>query len=182
MCSKLLQSCPTLCMPMDYSPPGSSVHGILQARILEWIGVPSSRGSSQPRDRTLISPTLVDGFFATSTIWEAHRRKIHQHNKGHIWQVKSLSHVRLFVTQWTIAYKVPLPMECSRQEYWSGFPFPSPSHANIILNGERLKAFSVRLGTKQDANFHHSYKYSAGSPSHRNQAKQTNKETKQKQQ
>ena len=44
------QSCPTLCDPMDCSLPGFSVHGILQARILEWIAIPSSRGSSQPRD------------------------------------------------------------------------------------------------------------------------------------
>ena len=42
-------SCPTLCDPMPYSLPGSSVHGILQARILEWVAMPSSRGSSQPR-------------------------------------------------------------------------------------------------------------------------------------
>ena len=39
------QSCPTLCDPMDCDPPGSSVHGILQARILEWLAVPFSRGS-----------------------------------------------------------------------------------------------------------------------------------------
>ena len=43
------QSCLTLCNPMDCSPPGSSVHGIAQARILEWIAISSSRGSSQPR-------------------------------------------------------------------------------------------------------------------------------------
>ena len=47
---KLLQLCLTFCNPMDCSLPGSSVHGILQARILEWIAMPSSRGSSQPRD------------------------------------------------------------------------------------------------------------------------------------
>ena len=52
MCDKLL---PTLCNPMDCSPPGSSVHGILQARTLKWVAVPSSKGSSQPRDRTHIS-------------------------------------------------------------------------------------------------------------------------------
>jgi len=46
------QSCPTLCNPMDCNLPGSSVHRILQARILEWVAMPSSRGSSQPRDRT----------------------------------------------------------------------------------------------------------------------------------
>ena len=46
------QLCPTLCNPMDCSPRGSSVHGILQARILEWVAVPFSRGSSRPRDQT----------------------------------------------------------------------------------------------------------------------------------
>ena len=48
-------SCPTLCNPMDYSPPGSSVHGILQARILEWVAMPSSMESSQGRDRIQVS-------------------------------------------------------------------------------------------------------------------------------
>ena len=46
----ITQSCLVLFDPMDYSPLGSSVHGILQARILEWIAIPSSRGSSQPKD------------------------------------------------------------------------------------------------------------------------------------
>ena len=45
----------TLCDPVDCSPPGSSVHGILQARILGWVAMPSSRGSSQPRDGTWVS-------------------------------------------------------------------------------------------------------------------------------
>ena len=49
------QSCPTLCDPMDCSLPDSSVHGISQARILEWVAISSSRGSSQPRDQTHIS-------------------------------------------------------------------------------------------------------------------------------
>ena len=47
---KVSQSCPILCNPMDYSPPGSFVHGILQARILEWAAILFSRGSSPPRD------------------------------------------------------------------------------------------------------------------------------------
>ena len=55
VCAKLLQSCLTLCDPMDCSPPGSSVSGILRARILEWVVTPSSRGSSHPRDQTIIS-------------------------------------------------------------------------------------------------------------------------------
>ena len=53
--AKSLQSCPTLCNPMDCSLPGSCVHGILQARILVWVAMPSSRGSFQPRDQTSVS-------------------------------------------------------------------------------------------------------------------------------
>ena len=53
--AKLLQSCPTPWKSMDRGLPDSSVHGILLVRILEWVAMPSSRGSSQPRDRTYIS-------------------------------------------------------------------------------------------------------------------------------
>ena len=64
-----IQLCLTLCDSMDRSPPGSSVHGIPQARILEWVAMPSSRGSSQSRDQThvclLASPALAGGFFTT---------------------------------------------------------------------------------------------------------------------
>ena len=56
------QLCPTLCYPMDCSPPRSSVHGTLQARILEWVAMPYSRGSSQTRDQTQIS-RIAGGFF-----------------------------------------------------------------------------------------------------------------------
>ena len=52
-CCSVSKLCPTLCNPMDCSPPGSSVHGILQARILEWVAVPFSRWSSQPRSHAL---------------------------------------------------------------------------------------------------------------------------------
>ena len=51
----VVQSCLTLCDPMDCSPPGFSVRGILQARILEWAAISFSRGSSQPRDQTWVS-------------------------------------------------------------------------------------------------------------------------------
>ena len=67
-CAKSLQSCPTLCDPTDCSPPGSSVHGILQAGILEWVAMSSSRGSARPKDRS--SPEGADwmglGLAATS--------------------------------------------------------------------------------------------------------------------
>ena len=55
LCVLLLQLCPTLCGPMDCSPQGSSVHGIFQARILEWVAISFSKGSSQPRDLTHVS-------------------------------------------------------------------------------------------------------------------------------
>ena len=63
-CVQLLQSCPTLCHPVDCGLPGSSVHGIFQARILEWVAKPSSGGSSQPRGQTLIS--CITGRFFTA--------------------------------------------------------------------------------------------------------------------
>ena len=64
VCS-VAQSHLTLCEPKNCSPPGSSVHGILQARILEWVTISFSRGPSRSRDRTL---SLASGFFTT---WEA---------------------------------------------------------------------------------------------------------------
>ena len=60
--SEVAQSCLTLCYPVDCSPPGSSVRGILQARTLEWVDLPSSRGSFQPRDQNQIS-CIAGGFF-----------------------------------------------------------------------------------------------------------------------
>ena len=56
--SEVAQSCPTLCDPMDCSPAGSSVNGIFQARILEWVAMSFSRGSSRPRDQTWVSHTV----------------------------------------------------------------------------------------------------------------------------
>ena len=69
----ILQACPTLCDPMDCSPPGSPVHGVLQARVLEWVAMPSSRGSSLSRDQTtsLTPPALAGRFFTTSSTQEA---------------------------------------------------------------------------------------------------------------
>ena len=84
VCAQSLQACLTLCNPVDYSPPGSSVHRILQARILEcqpgssvhrilqarileWVAMPSARGSSQPRNQTFIScDSCIAGRFFTA--------------------------------------------------------------------------------------------------------------------
>ena len=88
--AKLLQSCPTLCDPIDSSPPGSPVPGIplpvlgLQARTLEWVAIS----------------------FSNAWKWKV--------------KVKSLSRVWLFATPWTAAHQAPPSMGFSRQEYWTG--------------------------------------------------------------
>ena len=69
-CCLVAKSCPTLRDPMDYSLPGSSVHGISQARILEWVAISFSRGSSQPRDRTHVS-CIGRGILSHWATWEA---------------------------------------------------------------------------------------------------------------
>ena len=76
---KSFQWCPALCDLMDCSSPGSSVHGILQARRLEWVAMPSSRGSSRPRDQTqsFMSSALADGLFTTTAMWEAFPLKVY---------------------------------------------------------------------------------------------------------
>ena len=63
VCALVAQLCPALCNLIDCSPPGSFVHGILQARILEWVASPFSRGSSQPGDQTWVS--CIAGRFFT---------------------------------------------------------------------------------------------------------------------
>ena len=68
------QSCPALCSSMDCSPPVSSVHGILQARMLEWVAFPFSRWSSEPRDWTQVSH-IAGRFF---TIWTT--REVYDHD------------------------------------------------------------------------------------------------------
>ena len=97
--AKSFQSCPTLCDHTDGSPIGSSVPGILQGRLLEWVAI------------------------SFSNAWK--------------WKVKgkSLSCVRLLATPWTVAHQAPPSMRFSRQEHWSGFPFPSPIHESEKWKG-----------------------------------------------
>ena len=70
VCVSVAQSCLTLCKAMDYSLPDSSVHGISQARTLEWVAIPFSRGSSWPRNRAQIS-CMAGRFFNVWSIKEA---------------------------------------------------------------------------------------------------------------
>ena len=100
---------------MDCSPPGSSVHWILQARMLEWVAISSSRGSFQLRDWTRVSH-VAGRFF---TIWATREAYIY------MLHVKSLQSC-LTLWQWTVAHQAPLSMGFSRQEYWSGLPCLPP--------------------------------------------------------
>ena len=86
--AKSLQSCLTLCNPIDSSPPGSPIPGILQARTLEWVAI--SFSSSVPQSCPILS------------------------------------------TSWTVTHRIPLSMGFSRQEYWSGLPFPAPSACTCL--------------------------------------------------
>ena len=141
---------------MDCSPPGSSVHGISQARILEWVAISFSRGSSRPRDWTWVPalagglplshaaaakslqscPTLCDPIDGSPSgspvpgILQARTLERVAISFSNAWQwkvkVKSLSCVRLLASPWTAAFQAPLSMGFSRQEYWHGVPSPSP--------------------------------------------------------
>ena len=98
---------------MDCSLPGSSVHGIFQARVLEWGAIAFSEQASRYQKQTYGSVRFSS--------------------------VQSLSCVRLFATPWTAAHQAPLSMGFSRQEYWSGVPSPSPFF-NMVL--PKINVFS----------------------------------------
>ena len=99
-----IQSCLTLCDPMDWSSPGSSLHGIVLLRILEWTAISSSRGSSQHRDWTCISCSSCTGrwilyHWATSVQFSS---------------VQSLSSVQLFMIPWIAARQASLSITNSQ--------------------------------------------------------------------
>ena len=103
-----VQSCPTLCNPMDSSPPGSSVHGIFQAKILELVAVSFSRGPSPPRDQTL-SSSICRQILYHCAIWKNHISCMNQ-----LSSVQLLSCVQLFATPWTAAHRASLSITNSQ--------------------------------------------------------------------
>ena len=84
--SEVAQSCLTLCDPVDWGLPGSSVHGIFQARVLEWIAISFSRGSSWPRDRTWF-PHIVGRRFTVWATREALWNKCNKQYKSYVSQI-----------------------------------------------------------------------------------------------
>ena len=107
----------TLCDPMDCSPLGSSVRGISQARIMEWVAISFCRGSSHHGDRTCIS-CIAGGLFTEPPGKTPEKTLL-------LLLLSRFSRVQLFVTPRTVAQQASLPMEFFRQEHWSGLPFPS---------------------------------------------------------
>ena len=107
------------CDPMDCSLPGSSVHGILQARIVEWVATSFSRGSSWLRNRTWVS-CIAGRWFTDWAMGEAQSSIVNENEREGIWvcfqfsSVQSLSHVRLFATPWTAAHQASLSISNSR--------------------------------------------------------------------
>ena len=94
--SEVAQSCPTLSDPMDCSPPGSSIHGIFQARVLEWGAIA----------------------FSGKSLLKSHKASLRA--------CRHFSHVWLCMTTWTVARQASPSMGFSRQEYWSGLSCPPP--------------------------------------------------------
>ena len=161
MCNwKLLtQSYSTLCDPMDCSPPGSSVQGILQARILEWVAISFSRGSSQPRDWTQVSciagrlyrlrqPGVIGLLISKNCFWYNFYQRVvisYKFSEGQVFCLPiSMICVCAFATQSCLT--LCKPMDCSpkgscvhgilRQEYWSGLSFPSAG--DLLTQGLNL--------------------------------------------
>ena len=151
--AKSLQLCLTLRDPMDCSPPGSSVHGTLQARILEWVAIssfpPPGVGLSTPGIGPP-SPPSASGFFyylshvltckkiSTVELWTLNLESLaiwecRQSNSLLLLLLSRFSCVWLFATPWTAAYQAPPSMGFSRQQYWSVVPLPYPILTSLIL-------------------------------------------------
>ena len=134
----VIQSCPTLCDPRDYSPPSFSVHGILQARILEWDAIPFSSGSSQSRDGTQVT-CIASRLF---TIWTTREdqfilRPQERKNECEVAQSCPTPYDPMDY----IAFQVPPSMGFLRQKYWNGLPF--------LLLGD-LPDFGIKPGLQAE--------------------------------
>ena len=115
MHAKSRQAGPTLCEPMGCSPPGSCIHRILQARILEWVAMPSSRGSSWPKDQTHIA--CISGTAGRYFTTEPPRKP----------DSYSADNILLRNVEWLLLISGPTPSS----DNWTFFPYREPSPALI---------------------------------------------------
>ena len=132
--SEVVQSCLTLRDPMDWSLPGSSVHGIFQARVLEWVAIAFSN----------MLPRLVITFVPRSKHLLIYWLQSILKPKCSVSVVLSHSVMSwVFAAQWTVACQAPLSMKFSRQEYWSRLAFPSPGYLpDPEIDGTRISSDS----------------------------------------
>ena len=131
--AKSLQSCQALFDPLDYIPPGSSVYGILQARLPECVARPSSRGSFRPRvePASLKAPALAGRFLTTSTTWEA------PHTGYFILFNESFSHFQMFFSSVHFSSVAQLrPTLCDPHELQHARP-PCPSPTPRVHSDSR---------------------------------------------
>ena len=126
--AKWLQSCPTLCDPINGSPPGPAVPGILQARTLEWVAISSSNAWKWKVKVKSLSPVRL-----LATPWTAAYQappsmgfSRQEHWSGVPLPPLVAKSCLTLATPWTVAFQGPLSKGFSRQEYWSGLPFLSP--------------------------------------------------------
>ena len=148
LCS-VAQSCPTLCDPMDCSPPVSSVHKILQARILEWVAMPSSRGIFPPRDWTQVSCIVGNSLPSESP------------GKTKNTGVDSLSFIQgIFLTQESNQSL----LHCRQILYllsYQGSPLDSRCSVNVfqmeILLNKKVQLFFILIPFLLEWNFSHSF-------------------------
>ena len=148
--AKSLQSCLTLCNPIDGNPPGSPVPGILQARILEWVAISFSNAwkwkvkaaAAKWLQSCLTLCDPIDGSppgYPIPGILQARILEWVAISSSNAWKwkikAKSFSRVWLLATSWTAAFQGPPSMGFSRQEYWSGVPLPSP----IMLRDTQIR-------------------------------------------
>ena len=157
--AKSLQSCPTLCDPIDSHPPGSPITGILQARTLEWVAISFSNAWKWKVKVKSLSPVWL-----LATPWTA----VHQappsmgFSQQEYWSGVPLPSpqclldiLKYFVfllslsvmcdslwLPWAVALKAPLLMELPKQEYWNGLPFPPLGGASQPRNRTHICCFS----------------------------------------
>ena len=143
--SEVAQSCPTLCDPVDCSPPGSSIHEILQARILEWVAISFSRGSSGPRDWTQVSRIVGRRF----NLWATRADPYNSVSYSYL-LCKDLHFPGVFPS--SVKQLEPLSMQ----------PKLSLNFTKSLLIWKRLKSWCAPLSNEdRDLNSHCSYPYSS---------------------
>ena len=120
-----------LCNPIEYSLPGSSVHGILQARILEWVAMPSSRGSFQPRYRTCICCISSIGRWILYHWAACEALSLPKFSSVQFSSVQSLSRVQLFATPWNSAHQASLSITNSQSP-------PKPMSIESVMPSNHL--------------------------------------------